>query len=150
MIGTTFIDLTFKNIYISCFTGLLLWSLVLLFRRSVLTQPRPGFSCCATLISFLPYMVCLYKHYLNWTQLDKRIFLRRSGSFAMKRLWTSYALHQSQGQDRNRISEYRFLCSCMVRTDQSSAQSAVPLFKLLSPNTHSILLGDFYMHGSQL
>ncbi|XP_036816247.1 uncharacterized protein LOC110503063 [Oncorhynchus mykiss] len=46
-----------------------------------------------------------------------------------KRSWTSHALHQSQGQDRNRLSEYRFPCSCMVQMDQSSAQSTVPLFK---------------------
>ncbi|XP_045551322.1 uncharacterized protein [Salmo salar] len=56
------------------------------------------------------------------------IFLRISGSFATKRLWTSHALHQSQGQDRNRLSEYRFPCSCVVWMDQSSALSAVPLF----------------------
>ncbi|XP_042160314.1 uncharacterized protein LOC121840507 [Oncorhynchus tshawytscha] len=49
------------------------------------------------------------------------VFLGRLGTFATKRLWTSHALHQSQGQDRNRLSEYRFPCSCVVWTDQSSA-----------------------------
>ncbi|KAK6309521.1 hypothetical protein J4Q44_G00194020 [Coregonus suidteri] len=70
-------------------------------------------------------MICLYKHHLDWTQLDKRIFLRKSGSFATKRVWTSHALHQRQGQDRNRLSEYRFPCSCMVRTDQLAGSLVV-------------------------
>ncbi|XP_071246900.1 E3 ubiquitin-protein ligase pellino homolog 1-like isoform X1 [Salvelinus alpinus] len=63
-------------------------------------------------------MVCLYKHHLDWTQLDKLIFLRRSGSFVTKRLCTSHAVHQRQGQDINGISKYRSLCSFVVRTDQ--------------------------------
>ena len=84
---------------------------------------------------FLPYMVCLYKHHLAWTHLQKCVFLRISGSFATKRLWTSHALHQSQEQGRNRLTEHRFLCSCVFRTDQSPAQSAVPLFKWLSHDT---------------
>jgi hypothetical protein len=38
---------------ISCFTALMLWSLVLLSPRTVRTQSGPGFSYCATLTSFL-------------------------------------------------------------------------------------------------
>ena len=116
----------------------MLWSLVLLSPRSVQTQLGPGFRCFATLISFLPEMLCLYKHHLDWTQLNKHIFWRRSGGFATKKLWTSHALQQSQGQDKNRLSEYRLICSYVVRTNQSSALSAVPLLKSLSPYTHAI------------
>ena len=74
------------SIFFPCFNASRLWSLVSMSPSSVWTQSGPCFSCCATLTSFLPKMVCLYTHHLDWTQLDKLTFLRRSGSFVAKRL----------------------------------------------------------------
>ena len=121
----------FFVVVIPCFTASMLWSLVLSPRSVRTVGTRFQLLHNADILSPIDGLPVKAPPGLDTA---RQIFLRSSGSFATKRLWTSHALHQSQGQDRNRLSEYRFPCSWVVWT----ALSAVPLFTWLSPNTHAI------------